>query len=610
MPLDAQTGPAGQAGTTIRGTAVVAGLAYGPARWVRRSDPTEAKFAGPGGPGAEAPEGGEAPGAGGALAGSDAADPDQAPDQDQAADAEQIDQARQRFVDAAAAVGERLDRRAALATGVSAEVLKANAVLARDRGWAKTVVKHLKKGLEVEAATVAATETFVEMFTRIGGRQAERITDLRDICARVVAELQGLPEPGIPEFSEPGVLLADDLAPADTAGLDPDMVLAIVCEYGGPTSHTAIIARQLGIPCIVAASGLGAVAEGDRVLVDGAAGTVEVGPDERSAADAASGDKEMRLKAAGWTGPAVLADGHPVDLLANVQDGDSAATAAAGPAGGIGLFRTELAFLDRPAEPTVDEQAELYARVLGAFPDAKVVTRTLDAGSDKPLSFAGMAEEENPALGVRGIRVDLLDRGLVDRQLDALAEAGRRVGGAQSSPWVMAPMIATVDEARDFSHRCRERGLTPGIMVEVPSVAVAVDRFLPHVDFLSIGTNDLTQYVMAADRMSSELAALTDPWQPAVLRLIRSVARAAADAPGGRVVPVGVCGEAAADPHLAMVLLGLGVSSLSAASAAVPFVGAALSEVTLERCRELAALALDADTAADARAAVIAAVRA
>src|SRR5699024_8630157 len=262
-------------------------------------------------------------------------------------------------------------------------------------------------------ATVAATETFVAMFTRVGGRQAERITDLRDICARVIAELRGLPEPGVPEFSEPGVLLADDLAPADTAGLDPDTALAIVCEYGGPTSHTAIIARQLGIPCIVAAAGLGAVSDGARVLVDGAAGTVEVGPDEQSASEAAAADKAMRVKAAGWTGPAVLADGHPVDLLANVQDGDGAAAAAAGPAGGIGLFRTELAFLDQPAEPTVDEQAALYARALGAFPDSKVVTRTLDAGSDKPLAFAVMTEEEVPALGVRGIRVDLLDRGLV-----------------------------------------------------------------------------------------------------------------------------------------------------------------------------------------------------
>lgn len=583
MPLDAQTG------TTIRGTAVVGGLAHGPARWVRRVDLL--------GPDAAVPQATAA----GAVAPGSAAAP--------APDADQVERERQRFADAAATVGERLDQRASLATGVSAEVLAANAVLARDRGWAKAVVKELKKGLGVEQATIAATETFVAMFTKIGGRQAERITDLRDICARVIAELRGLPEPGVPDFTEPGVLLADDLAPADTAGLDPETVLAIVCRYGGPTSHTAIIARQLGIPCVVAATELDRVSDGDRVLVDGTAGTLEVNPDEQAADEAAAANKVLRETAARWTGPATLADGTAVELLANVQDGDGATRAAAGPVGGIGLFRTELAFLDRADEPTVDEQAALYARVLGAFPDSKVVTRTLDAGSDKPVAFVGMGREENPALGVRGIRVDLLDRGVVDRQLDALAEAGRRVGGKQASPRVMAPMIATVDEARDFAARCRSRGLTPGIMVEVPSVAVAVDRFLPHVDFLSIGTNDLTQYVMAADRMSSELASLTDPWQPAVLRLIHTVARAGAEGVDGRAVPVGVCGEAAADPHLAMVLLGLGVSSLSAATAAVPFVGAALGSVTLDQCRRLARLALDCDTAAEARAAVIAAAR-
>ncbi|MGW8590199.1 putative PEP-binding protein [Dietzia sp. NPDC055877] len=588
MALDAQTG------TTIRGNGRVPGLAYGVARWVQRAELVS--------PGTTR----DGAAADGTAAAATAAAATAAPD------AEQVERERQRFVDAAGTVSARLDARATAATGVSAEVLAANAVLARDRGWAKAVGKELKKGLGVEAATLAATETFVEMFTRVGGRQAERITDLRDICARVIAELRGLPEPGIPAFDQPGVLFADDLAPADTAGLDAVMVLGIVCEFGGPTSHTVIIARDLGIPCVVGASGLTAIEDGTPVLVDGGSGTIQAEPDPQAASAAAAADRELRDKAAAWAGPAALADGHPVDLLANVKDGEGAEDAARGPAGGIGLFRTEMAFLSRPSEPSVEEQAELYARVLGAFPGAKVVTRTLDAGSDKPLAFTGMPDEENPALGVRGIRVDLLDRGLVDRQLDAIAEAGRRVGAAQESPWVMAPMIATVDEARDFGERCRERGLTPGIMVEVPAVAVAVDRFLPHVDFLSIGTNDLTQYVMAADRMSSGLAALNDPWQPAVLRLIhRVVETAAASAAGGtgRIVPVGVCGEAAADPHLAMVLLGLGVSSLSVAPAALPFVGAALAEVTLEQCREFATLALDADTADTARAAVLAVVR-
>jgi len=230
-----------QTGQTVQGTGVVAGLAYGVAHWVAAAE----EFG--------------APGDGGPVAGSP-------PDPDQ------LERARERFTAAATTVADRLDQRAALAEGVSSEVLAANAVLARDRGWAKAVVKELKKGLGVEAATMAATETFVAMFAKIGGRQSERITDLRDICARVVAELRGLPEPGVPEFDEPGVLLADDLAPADTAGLDPAMILGIVCEHGGPTSHTAIIARQLGIPCVVAAAGLAAVADGARVLVDGGAG--------------------------------------------------------------------------------------------------------------------------------------------------------------------------------------------------------------------------------------------------------------------------------------------------------------------------------------------------
>ncbi|MFN7242148.1 MAG: PEP-utilizing enzyme, partial [Dietzia cercidiphylli] len=236
-----------QTGSTIRGTGVVAGLAYGVARWVGRAEQAAATESAPAGATAGPPPG-----------------------------EEQLELDRERFVTAATTVAGRLDQRAALATGVSAEVLAANAVLARDRGWAKAVVKELKKGLGVEAATMAATETFVAMFTRVGGRQAERVTDLRDICARVVAELRGLPEPGIPEFDEPGVLLADDLAPADTAGLDPTMVLGIVIEHGGPTSHTAIIARQLGIPCVVAAAGLTAVADGALVLVDAGAGTVAV----------------------------------------------------------------------------------------------------------------------------------------------------------------------------------------------------------------------------------------------------------------------------------------------------------------------------------------------
>ena len=263
------------------------------------------------------------------------------------------------------------------------------------------------------------------------------------------------------------------------------------------------------------------------------------------------------------------------------------------------MFRTELCFLNRDTEPTVDEQAQIYGEVLEAFSGHKVVIRTLDAGSDKPLKFVGHPEEANPALGVRGIRIAEGNPGLLERQLDAIAAAAERTGNA---PWVMAPMIATADEAKRFAAQVRSRGLTPGVMIEVPAAALLADRILEHVDFLSIGTNDLAQYTMAADRMSADLATLTDPWQPAVLALVAMAVRAGAAA--GK--PVGVCGEAAADPLLACVLTGLGVTSLSAAAAAVNGVGAKLSQVTLQQCRDAADAVLATGSAADARAAAMA----
>jgi phosphotransferase system enzyme I (PtsI) len=232
------------------------------------------------------------------------------------------------------------------------------------------------------------------------------------------------------------------------------------------------------------------------------------------------------------------------------------------------------------------------------------VIRTLDAGSDKPLKFVGHPSdtaEANPALGVRGIRIAEGNPGLLDRQLQAIAAAAARTG---SQPWVMAPMIATVDEADRFAARARSHGLTPGVMIEVPAAALLAERILEHVDFLSIGTNDLAQYTMAADRMSADLATLTDPWQPAVLALVATAARAGAMA--GK--PVGVCGEAAADPLLACVLTGIGVTSLSAAAAAIPGVGAKLAQVTLQQCHDAADAVLASASAADARAAALAAL--
>jgi phosphotransferase system enzyme I (PtsI) len=507
----------------------------------------------------------------------------------------------ERFVAAAAAVATRLRDRAAHATGAASEVLAATATLAQDRAWLGAAEKRIKDGTPAVGAVAQAVEQFVAMFTQLGGLMAERVTDLQDIRDRVIAELSGLPEPGVPLPDIPSILCAEDLAPADTAGLDPKLVVALATTLGGPTSHTAIIARQLGIPCVVAVGGLDVVGPATMVLVDGTLGTVTVSPDPAAAGEAVAAAQREAERAAHWSGPGATADGHAVSIFANVQDGAAARAARETPAEGIGLFRTELCFLNRDTEPSVDEQADIYAEVLEAFSGHKVVIRTLDAGSDKPLKFAGHPDEANPALGVRGIRIAEGNPGLLQRQLQGIAAAAQRTG---TQPWVMAPMIATAEEAESFAAQVRSHGLTAGVMIEVPAAALLADRILEHVDFLSIGTNDLAQYTMAADRMSAELATLTDPWQPAVLALVAMAVRAGAAA--GK--PVGVCGEAAADPLLACVLTGLGVTSLSGAAAAIQGVGAKLAQVTLQQCRAAADAVLGAATAADARAAALTAL--
>ncbi|MEJ4112368.1 phosphoenolpyruvate--protein phosphotransferase [Corynebacterium kroppenstedtii] len=506
-----------------------------------------------------------------------------------------------RFESAADAVVSALKNRAMSLVGNAADVVNATAGLAADRGWRRKVKKLTTQGRNAIDATVSATASFVDMFTANGGVFAERVADLEDVRDRVLAQLQGIPEPGLPTLTSPSILLADDLAPADTATLNPELVLGIVTRCGGPTSHTAIIARQLNIPCVVAVGTSPVNIESERTpgLINGAAGELTIRPDETAAASAVHEWSQLAEKIAHWEGPAQTKDGHRVQLLANVQDGPQAASAASTAVEGVGLFRTELLFLSSTKEPTVDDQAAAYSRVLNAFPTGKVVVRTLDAGSDKPVPFVEADKEDNPALGVRGVRIAWDRQDILSRQLDAIAQAVASSNHVNAPTWVMAPMIATVDEARWFADMCRERSLTPGVMVEVPAVAMCASEIMREVDFVSIGTNDLTQYTMAADRLSSPLAHLNDPWQPAVLRLIKIVCSAGVETG----TPVGVCGEAASDPLLACVLTGLGVNSLSVAAPSAAGVGAQIGDLTFEECQAMAAAALAATSAADAKAA-------
>ena len=482
---------------------------------------------------------------------------------------------------------EDLERRAA-ATAIpgAAEVLEATAMIARDPSLEESIRSAIAKGEPAAWAVDVAFDGFRALLLDLGGYMAERVGDLDDVRDRTVARLLGHPLPGVPERDTPFILVADDLAPADTVTLTPERVLALITIRGGPTSHTAILARSLGIPAVVAVVDAGSLREGELLEVDGATGIIRrgIGADEAAATN--QSERERRAARAASRGPGRTADGHAVGLLLNIGDASGAAAVAKVDAEGVGLFRTEFLYLDRQDAPSVGEQVALYTGVLGAMDGRKIVVRTLDAGADKPLPFLNPDPEENPALGVRGLRTARRSPEVLTDQLDALALAQQATG---ADVWVMAPMVATAAEAKWFTDLAHDHGLPiAGAMVEIPAAALRAADLLASCDFLSIGTNDLAQYTLATDRMAGELADLLDPWQPALLDLIRMTAEAGAAL--GK--PVGVCGEAAASPALAPVLVGLGVTTLSMSASAVADVRDALAAVTLADCREMAREAL------------------
>jgi phosphoenolpyruvate-protein phosphotransferase (PTS system enzyme I) len=500
----------------------------------------------------------------------------------------------ERLLRAAADVAEQLHSRVSGA-GAVGKLLDATAALATDPELIADASGRIRgEGLTAERAVWESLGAAAERLRPAGPRQAERVSDLYDVRNRLVFALTGRAAPGVPDPGHPFVLLAVDLGPADTAGLDAARCLAIVTELGGPTSHSAIIARSLGIPAVVGVGDAMRIPDGTMLLVDGSTGELIMEPSDDQQATAAV---RQDTPAPGGS-PGTTADGHRVALLANIASADDVAAALEYGAEGAGLYRTEFCFLGRADAPSVAEQVSAYRAVFSAFGGRRVVVRTLDAGSDKPLPFLQHREEPNPALGVRGFRTAAGHPGLLHDQLQAIKEAA---AFDSAEVWVMAPMITTVDEARGFAQAARAVGLPIiGVMIETPAAAMQAERILADVDFVSIGTNDLAQYTFAADRQAADLAALHDPWQPVLLHMIDMVARAAAA--GGK--PVGVCGEAAEDPLRALVLASLGVASLSITPRALPAVSRGLTAVTLEACRLAARAACDSDSPASARDAV------
>ncbi|MEL7645862.1 MAG: phosphoenolpyruvate--protein phosphotransferase [Anaerolineaceae bacterium] len=465
--------------------------------------------------------------------------------------------------------------------------------------------------LNVEAAWSDGIENFARQMEMMGDEYlSARAADIRDVGKRVLRILSGQNEADLSGLSVPSVILAQDLTPSDTARLDKQYVLGFATAEGGPTSHTAILAKALGLPAVVGCGPLLLnIAGGTDMLIHGGQGELIASPDDATKkryqmlTGQASHLAEMELKSAGE--PAVTRDGRKLEIVANVGSPSDAVSALKYGAEGIGLLRTEFLYLERTTAPTEEEQFTAYKTILDVMGKRPVVVRTLDVGGDKQLDYLDLGKEANPFLGWRAIRMCLDRPDFFKIQLRALLRA---------SPGhdlrIMFPMIATMEEVRRAKDLLAEarlevlaaghqvaENIQVGIMVEIPAAAQMADLFAKNVDFFSIGTNDLTQYTMAAERTSEKMAYLSDPCHPAVLRQIKHVIEE-----GHKVgIWVGVCGEMAGDPVAAPVLLGLGLDEFSMAAPSIPHLKAILRDWSYQNTQKLARTVINLENGREVR---------
>lgn len=465
-------------------------------------------------------------------------------------------------------------------SGEAKEIIEALVALADDPALVEEADVYMKEGFDAETSLLKAMGDFTKLLEG-DALFAERIPDLTDLAWQIVLEISGERKAlEIPSVG-PIIIVAEDLSPSQTSTFTR-AVVGVITSGGGPTSHTAIICRQLNIPALVATKGdFDSLKNGLGVVLDAYRSEAYLSEEDPKN----FGQQVRRAR----TGPAIA------EVKGNIGSIDDLDRLAKTEAHGVGLMRTELLFLARETAPTFEEQVELYSKILRDAPAGEVIFRTLDAGSDKPLPYLKLGSEENPSLGVRGFRLNNLDPNLLQVQLRALYTAQQNV---QRDVSVMAPMIATVQEAKEFASLARDCGISKvGIMVETPSICLVIEQLEDLVDFISIGTNDLSQYLFAADRQNSQVAELLNPWQPALLIAIQRICQDARKAS----IKVGVCGEAGSDPLLAVVLAGLGVDSVSMASSAVEVVTDYLSSVSLVDAEAIAKAALLGATASQSK---------
>ena len=502
-------------------------------------------------------------------------------------------------------IGELRTQVSESAGGYEAEIFDAHLLMLEDatlQDRARGLIRDENRNA-ADAFWTAIQQSAREFEALDNARLRERGRDVIDVGQRVVGHLLGRPSQPL-ELSEPGVLVVEELTPSTAAGLDPDKVRGIATATGGPTSHGAILARALGVPAVV---GVGErlleVSDSTDLIVDGDRGIVLVDPEKEVSEEYAEGALKQaeaaKAAASVAADPAATRDGSEIEVAANIGSVEDAVQAVAAGADGVGLLRTEFLFLERTTMPTEDEQFVALSKIASALGDRPLTIRTLDVGADKPLPYLRQATEENPFLGVRGIRLGLAQKELLTAQLGAVARLA-----SERPVRVMFPMVATVEELIEARELFDEvvggrhlEGFEIGIMIEVPSAALMAERFAPNVDFFSIGTNDLSQYTLAAERGNASVASLADPLHPAVLKLISTTVRAAA----AHDAWVGICGEVAGDARATGLLLGLGVTEFSMAAPSIAGVKVAVRTILNEEAGRLADRALQADSAAEVR---------
>lgn len=460
-----------------------------------------------------------------------------------------------------------------------ADIFGAHLLMLEDPALVDGVAGRIRgQGLDAESACAAVVREIAAQFEAMEDEYFRaRVADVRDIGLRVLKYLVKN-APGSRSASEPGILITEELLPSDVADIDNEKVLGIATQRGGAASHASILARNLGIPCVVGIEGLlAAVNDGDVIAVDGESGVVVVAPDELLKRRMRKLSDELKArKSLAWgrrSEPAISLDGKHIAVMANAGSVEDVREAVSNGAEGVGLFRTEFLFLDRRSLPSEDEQAAVYTEAARAAGGLPVSIRLLDIGGDKPAEYLKIPEEQNPFLGLRSIRLLLRNPEVLQSQIRAILRSA-----AHGNVSILVPMVSNLDEidgVKEMIKSCRKALATDGFeippvqlgaMIETPAAALGAKKLAGAVDYFSIGTNDLTQYCMAADRGNPGVAYLYNPTHLAVQMLIRIAASAARDAG----IKIGVCGETASDEKAVPTLLALGVDSLSAAPSMVP----------------------------------------